>query len=175
MSNQKIKESAPVEKSDPAREAAKELSNRAEKGVERTKEIVRHTVDAARKAGHELGQSAKRKGCAAVATTRKCAQRNPLCMILVAAAFGAAISYTIVKARQKPAFSERHEEDPLCSVRETILAALAPVSRRVQDGCGAVREGAGKAKHQAHRLKSRHASGSLADRIGRVGEKIKFW
>jgi len=167
---------------DAAREAGHKLSSRVDEGVERTKEYAHDAIDATREAAHrasdkaaDIYQSATLKAEDTLATSREYVRQNPLSVVLGAVALGAAIGYLVVSARRKPTFGERFADEPLGSIREAILASLAPVARSVHDGYDSARDGMGKAMDRAHRFSPGDAVDSISDRIGRVGSNLKFW
>jgi hypothetical protein len=108
-------------------------------------------------------------------TSREYVRRNPVPVVLGAIAFGVAIGYTLMMARRKPTFGERYADEPLVAVREAILGALAPVTQRVHKGYDSARDGAGKVMERVHHFGPGHTVESFSDRIGRIGNNLKFW
>ena len=158
------------------------LSPKVEEGVERTKEYAQHAVDATKDAAHratdaakDMYQSAALKAEDTLATSKEYVRQHPVPVVLGALAFGAAIGYMLMMARRKPTFSERYVVEPLDSVREAILAALAPVAQRLHEGYDSVRDGAVKTMDRAYRIKPARTVDSLSEQIGRVGSNLKFW
>lgn len=167
---------------DSSKDAYASLSAIAEEGVERTKEYVRQAVDATKDTGHRVADSAKdmyqsaaRKAEGAQAISREYVRHNPLLVVAVSIAFGAAVGCLIMMGRRQPTFRQRCVDEPLDSAREAMLAAIAPVAKRLHKGYDSARDGAGKAMERAHRFNTGHAVDSLSDQIGRVGNNLKFW
>lgn len=165
-----------------ARDTYQKVSSKVEEGADLTRDFAQHAVATAKDAAYcatdsakDLYQSAAVNAKDALATSRDCVRRNPVPFVLGAIAFGAAMGYLIVSARRKPTFSERYAEEPLATMRETILAALAPVTQRVHDGYDSARDSAGKAMDRMHRSDAGRTAHSLSDQIGRISSNLKFW
>lgn len=77
--------------------------------------------------------------------------------------------------QRKSTFGERYVDEPLIAAREAIMGALAPVAQSVHRGYDSARHGAEKALDRAHRFHPGRKSNSFSDRIGRVGNNLKFW
>lgn len=167
---------------DAVKDVAHSLLAKADKGVERTRDLAQHAIHSTKEATHHATVTA-REACKTAATmandtlenSKECVRRNPVSMVLGAALIGAAVGYVVMNARRKPGFSERYADDPLLSVREVILAALSPVAQRVNDGYDAACDGVGKAMDRVHRHKPGRSSSTCSGRICRFGNKIKFW
>jgi len=154
------------------------LSSKLEEGVESTRGYAQHAVEAAHRAtdtAREVCHSASLKAGDTLETSKEYARRNPATVVLGALALGAALSYILVKASRKPSFAERFADQPLDSVREAILTALAPVSLRVHDGYDSARDGMGKALDQARHFSPGCSADSLSHRLSRAGSNLKFW
>jgi len=158
------------------------LSSRLEEGVERTKDYAQHAVNATKDAAHratdtakDIYQSAALKAESTLETSKEYVRQNPVPVVLGAIAFGAALGYMLIMARRKPTFSERYVDEPLVSVREAILTALAPVTQRVHAGYDSARDGAGKLLDRVHRSNAGRNADSVSEQIGRVGSNLKFW
>ena len=167
---------------DAAKDAGQTVSSKVEEGVETAKGHGRHAVEATKEAAHratdtakEVYRSAALKAGDTLATSKQYVRQNPLSIVLGAFVFGAAIGCLVMSARRKPTFGERFMDEPVTSVREAILASLAPVTRRVHDSYDAARDGVGKAMDRVHRGSHGHVVDSFSDRIGRVGSNLKFW
>ena len=102
-------------------------------------------------------------------------KRGALLVVVGAVAFGAAIGCMLMMARRQPTFRERYVDERLDSVREAVLAALAPVAQRLHEGFDSARDGAGKAMDRVHRFNPGRTFDSLSGQIGRVGSNFKFW
>ncbi len=165
-----------------AKDAYRTLSSNVEDGVERTKEYAQHAVDVTKDAGHrvtdtakDLYQSAALNAEDSLATAKEYVRQNPVLVVAGALAFGAAIGCMLMMARRQPTFRERYVDVPLDSVREAILAALAPVTQRLHEGYDSARDGAGKAMDRVNHFHPGRTVDSLAGQIGRVGSNLKFW
>jgi len=165
-----------------ARDAARALAAKAEEGVEHTRGLAHHALDATRNAAHratntarEVCQSAALKAGDTLETSKEHVRRNPVSMLFGALVIGAAIGYVVMSARRKPTFSKWHVEEAPHAVRDAILTALAPVSKRVHGGYESACDGVGKAIDRVHGYQRGRAVDSMADRIGRVGSNLKFW
>ena len=156
-------------------EAAREAAEKA--GVS-AREVTNAAKDAAKRAADtakDLYQSATVKAEETLEISKEYVRRNPVPVFLGAIAVGAALGYILMMPRRKPTFGERYAEEPMIAVRDAILGAMAPVTQRVHTGYDSALDGAGRAMHRMHRLSSRRASHSLSDRLGRIGENLKFW
>ena len=96
-------------------------------------------------------------------------------VVLGAVALGAAVGYLFLTARRNPTFRERYADEPMVAVRDAILGALAPVTQRIHNGYDSALDGAEKTMNRVHRFNSGHVAHSVSDRIGRIGENLKFW
>lgn len=167
---------------DAAREAAKNAGSAA-KHVTHAIGDVAHDVsqstrDATRRAtdtARNIYRSASEKSGETLTTSRDYVRRNPVKVVLGAVAFGAAIGCVLMMARRKPTFGERYADEPLEAVREAILGALSPVTKRVHQGYDSARDGAGKAMNRVHRFGKARTCHSFSDQIGRIGNNLKFW
>ncbi len=173
---------AATDVSDAAKDAVRPLSSKVEEGVERTKEHARHLVDFTKDAGQrvtdsakDICQSAASKAEESLATSKEYVRQNPTLVVVGAIAFGAAIGCMLMMARRKPTLRERYVDEPSDSMREAILAALAPITQRIHDQYDSAREGAGKTMDQLNRFDPRRTLDSLSDQIGRVRNNLKFW
>ncbi len=144
-------------------------------------DAIHATKDAAQYAtatAKELYQSAALKAEDALATSEDYVRRNPVPAVLGAFAFGVAVGCLVMMARHKPTFGQRYADEPVTAIREAILSALAPVAQRVHEGYDSARHGAGKAMDRMHDLRMGKCMGkscnSLSDRLGRIGNNIKF-
>ena len=153
-----------------AKDITHNIEDIAHQGSDATKDLAQHATETAK----EIYQSAALKAKDGLETTKEYVRKNPLPVVVGALAFGAAIGYLLL-SRRKQTFGERYVGEPLCSMRESVLAALAPVTKRVHDEYDSVRGGAGKFLKRAHRSEAGRAVDSLSDRIGRVGNNLKFW
>lgn len=99
-----------------------------------------------------------------LAAGKKCVRKNPVPVVLGAVVLGAAVGFLILNSRRKLTFVERFADEPLSSVREAILTALAPVSQRVHDGYESAQQGVGKAFDRAGRFGR-----------SRAGKNFRFW
>jgi len=165
-----------------ARDAYKTLSSKVEEGVERTKEYAQRAVDATKDAAHratdttrDMYQSAALKAEDTLETSKEYVRQNPVLAVVGAVAFGAAIGCMLMIARRQPTFRERYVDERLDSMREAVLAALAPVAQRLHEGFDSARDGAGKAMDRVHRFNPGRTFDSLSGQIGRVGSNFKFW
>jgi ElaB/YqjD/DUF883 family membrane-anchored ribosome-binding protein len=149
-------------------EAAREMAHSAADNV---KDIAK-TVENATK---DIYESTTCKAGETLAISKEYVRRNPVPVVLGAVAFGVALGYLLVKARQRPLFGDRYADEPLVAVREAILGALAPVSQRIHKGYDSAREGAGKVTDGLHHMGPGRAEASLSDQIGRIGHNLKFW
>jgi ElaB/YqjD/DUF883 family membrane-anchored ribosome-binding protein len=149
-------------------EVAREVAHRASDAA---KEVAERTTLSAK----ELYQSAAVKAEDTLAISKEYVRRNPLPVLLGAVAVGAALGYMVMMSRRKPTFGERYADEPMVAVREAILGALAPVTQRVHNGYDSALDGAGKAMDRIHRFSSGRAAHSFSDRLGRIGENLKFW
>jgi hypothetical protein len=141
-------------------------------------EGVDHMADSAHRVIHSAKNVCQNTVGRAVETlqrTKECANRHPVSIVLVAVVFGAAMGYVMVGTRRKRSFSERYVEEPLDTLRDAILTALSPVTRRVHQGYDAALDGVDKALHRAHCHQHGTSSCSVSDRVARVGQKLKFW
>ena len=165
-----------------AKDTIHKVTAKLQEGVECTKGYPQQAVEVTKDAAHRVSDSAKdiyhsaaQKSEDTLATTKEYVRQNPVPVVLGALALGAAIGYIIMSNRRKPTFGERFADQPLNSVREAILSALAPVSQRVHDGYDSARDGVGKVLERAHHFGSARTSDSMSDRISRVGSNLKFW
>jgi ElaB/YqjD/DUF883 family membrane-anchored ribosome-binding protein len=158
-----------------AREIARQATGTAQGASGAVEDMVKETYQTMLTKVEE--EAERTKGCAhqAVETTKEYVRRHPVTVVLGAIAFGAAIGCMLMMARRKQTFGERYVDEPLTAVREAILGAIAPVSKRVHEGYDSAREGAGKAMDQAHGFFPGRNGGSLSHQIGRIGNNLKFW
>lgn len=136
-----------------------------------THDVARSATDTVK----EMYHSATLKTGDTLATSKEYVRRNPVPVVLGAVVFGVAIGYALMVARRKPTFGERHADEPLLAVREAILGALSPVTQRVQKGYDSALDGAGKVMDRVHNFGPVHTVDSFSDRIGRIGNNLKFW
>jgi ElaB/YqjD/DUF883 family membrane-anchored ribosome-binding protein len=149
-------------------EAAGEIARRATDAAE---EIVHRAADTTK----DMCLSASLKAEDTLATSKEYVRQNPVLVVAGALAFGAVIGGMLMMARRQPTFRERYVDEPLDSVREAILAALAPVAQRLHEGIDSARDGAGKAMDRVHRFNPGRSVDSLSGQISRVGSNLKFW
>jgi ElaB/YqjD/DUF883 family membrane-anchored ribosome-binding protein len=138
-----------------------------------TENLTAATKDAAHRASEkakDLYQTATVKACDTLENSKAYVRKNPVPVVLGALACGAVIGFMIVNARRRPTFAE-----PLVSVRDAVLAALAPVAHQVHRGYDSARDGVGRAMTRVHRSDSGRHACSLSDQISRVGNNLKFW
>jgi len=173
---------AATDVTDAARDAYQTISSKVEEGFERTKESAQHAVDVTKDATHratdtarEMYQSAALKAGDTLATSKEYVRQNPVLVVVGAVAFGAAVGCMLMMARRQPTFRERYVDERLDSVREAVLAALAPVAQRLHEGLDSARDGAGKAMDRVHRFNPGRTFDSLSGQIGRAGSNFKFW
>lgn len=143
-----------------------------------TKEVVDATKLKFRRAtesAKEMYHTAAVKADETLETSKEYVRRNPVPVVLGAVAFGAALGYLLQAALRKQTFSERYADEPMSAVRDAIFGALSPVTQRVHDGYDKARDGAGKAMDRLHQIGTRHIGNSFSDRVGRVGNNLKFW
>lgn len=143
--------------------------------IHHLQESIQHGAQRATDKASEMYESAAQRAEDTLTTSKDFVRRNPVPVVLGALAIGAAIGYLIVRGRHKPTFGERFADEPLASVREVILSALAPVSQRVHDGYDSARDGVGNVLDRVSHFHPRRVTDSLSDRIGRVGSNLKFW
>ncbi len=149
-----------------AKEAAKEVAIFA-------KDTAEHVTDKAKEICHVA--SLKMKACETLEASTQFVRRNPVTVVLGAISIGAVIGYMVMSARRKPGFGERYAEEPLNAVREAILGAISPVTKRVHNGYESARDGAGKAMDRLHHFGSGCNGNSLSKRVERIGSNLKFW
>ena len=143
--------------------------------IHQLQESVQHGAQRASDKASEIYQSAALKAGDTLATSKDFVRRNPVPVVLGAFVIGVTIGCMILRGRHKPTFGERFADEPLGSVREAILSALAPVSQRVHDGYDSARDGVENVLDRLSHFKPGRATSSLSDRIGRVGSNLKFW
>jgi ElaB/YqjD/DUF883 family membrane-anchored ribosome-binding protein len=153
---------------DTAREAAERAGAAAHELTDATKDAAKRVADTAKEFCHLSAVKAEET----LAISKDYVRRNPVPVLLGAVAVGAAIGYLVMTSRSKPTFGERYVEEPMLAVRDAILGALAPVTHRVHSGHGSAMDGAGKAMH---RFGTGRAAHSFSDRLGRIGENLRFW
>lgn len=165
-----------------AKEAAKNASSAAKHVTHAIGDVAhdvsRSTKDATRRAtttARNIYRTASEKSEETLTTSKDYVRRNPGKVVLGAVAFGAAIGCVFMMARRKPTFGERYADEPLDAVREAILGALSPVTRRVHQGYDSARDGAGKAMDRVHQFGKAQTCHSFSDQIGRIGNNLKFW
>ncbi len=142
-------------------------------------EIARRAPDAARSASKRATDTAKDvyhsaalHAEEALTTSKGYVRQNPVPAVLGAIAFGAALGFMLAMTQRKQTFGERYADEPVATVREAILSALAPMANRVHEGYDSALDGAGKAMDRIHHSKHK---GGLSHQIGRVGSNLKFW
>lgn len=143
---------------------AKEL---AEAAGDAGKDAVRHATD--------LCRTVTRKAGDGVESTRAHVRRHPLPTVFGAFVLGAVAGYLLMSARRNPASVERHAGESLASVHGAILGALSPVGQRIHDRYDSALDGAGSALDRVRSFNPGHAARSFSDRLGRIGENLKFW
>ncbi|MEO8614852.1 MAG: hypothetical protein ABI600_06925 [Luteolibacter sp.] len=160
-------------------DAAKETVQRATLAARNVTGVLEDVAkDAANRVtdtAKDMYQSAALKAEDTLATSKEYVRQNPVPVVLGAIAFGAAIGYMLVMARRKPTFRERYVDGSLDSVREAVLAALAPFGQRLHEGYDSAQNGAAKAMDQVNRFNPGRTVDSLSGKIGRVGNNLKFW
>lgn len=165
-----------------AQEAVRQGRDAAREAAEKTHVSAKEVTDAAKEAAKRATDKAKHiyqlsavKAEETLAISKEYVRRNPVPVFFGAIAVGAALGYMVMMTRRKPTFGERYAEEPMIAVRDAILSALAPVTQRVHSGYDSALDGAGKAMDRIHRFSSGRVSHSFSDRIGRIGENLKFW
>ncbi len=149
-------------------DAAEDLN---ETFIDDAKDKVQRVTEAAK----DIYQTAAVKAEETLETSKEYVRRNPVPVVLGAVAFGVALGYMLHAAIRKQTFTERYTDEPMSAVRDAILGALSPVTQRVHDGYDLARDGAGKAMNRLHRMGTRHSCNSFSDRVGRIGNNLKFW
>jgi ElaB/YqjD/DUF883 family membrane-anchored ribosome-binding protein len=103
-------------------------------------------------------------------------RQHPLPAVLGSLAFGAALGYLIVTSlRPKPSFRERLAKDPVHTIRDAVLLALAPATQRLHQGYDSVRDLAGQATDTVQDYLSSHPEKALANQCRSLGNRLKFW
>ncbi len=173
---------AACEAADAAKDAVKMATETAKDAAGLIEDMAGHATDATKNAAKccagkakDLYHTAAVKTEHAVAVSKGCVRRNPVAFVLGSVAFGAAISSVVMIALRKPSFAERYGDEPLGALRDAILGALAPVTHRVHQGYDTARDGAGKAMARMNGFGSKRSCDSIADRISRMGNNLKFW
>lgn len=144
-----------------AREITGKVDDLAGDVVDVTKDAMNRATDTAK----ALFQSGKLKAEDTLAVSKDYVCRNPVRVVLGAFAFGAAFGCMVMIARRRPTFGERYVDEPLATVREAIHDVIAPMTKRVQRGYDSA----------MHRFGPQHNGTALSDRIGSLGNKLKFW
>jgi ElaB/YqjD/DUF883 family membrane-anchored ribosome-binding protein len=143
----------------------------AETAGEAGKDVMRHAADTAT----DLCRAVTRKTGDGVESTREHVRRHPLPTVFGAFFLGAVAGYLLMAARRNPAFGERHAGESMASVHAALLGALSPVGQRIHDGYDSALDGAGRALDRVRSFNPGHAARSFSDRLGRIGENLKFW
>ncbi len=154
-----------------AQEAAEKASVSAKEVTDAAKEAAKRATETAK----HIYQLSAVKAEETLEISKEYVRRNPVPVFLGAIAVGAALGYMVMMSRRKPTFGQRYAEEPMVAVRDAILGALAPVTQRVHSGYDSALDGAGKAMHRMHRFGSSRAARPFSDRLGRIGENLKFW
>lgn len=152
-------------------DTAENIDLLAEEVTDTARSVTKRTGDKAK----DIYHTAALKADETLTTSKEYVRRNPVPVVLGAIAFGAAAGYLLVAARRKPSLRERYADEPLDAVRSAIISALSPVTHGIHKGVDSARDGAGKALDQVHRFGSRRKSDSFSDRLGRIGDNLKFW
>ncbi len=148
-----------------ATDTVKEVTGKVEDVAGDAVHATRDTMMRATENARTMCHSAKLKADDALATSKDYVRRNPVRVVLGAVAFGAAVGCMLMMARRRPTFGERYADEPLAAVREAIHDAIAPMTQRVQKGYDSA----------LHRFGSGDNGAALSNRIGRFGNKLKFW
>lgn len=151
--------------------AIENVEDMAEEIADTTKDKIQRAGDSVREMYHTAAVKAEET----IETSKEYVRRNPVPVVLGAIVFGAALGYMLQSALRRQTFGERYAEEPMSAVRDAILGALSPVTQRVHDGYDMARDGAGKAMDRLHRMGTSHMSNSFSDRVGRIGNNLKFW
>lgn len=154
-----------------ARGVASFSTKEATHAMNATKDVARRVTGSAK----EIYQTAAVKSGETLETSKAYVRQNPVPVVLGAIAFGAALGYLVILARRKPTFGERYADEPMDAVREAILGAFSPVTKRVHRGYDSARDGAGRAMDRFHQFGSGCSGNSFSDRVGRIGSNLKFW
>lgn len=149
-------------------DAAEDLN---ETFIDDAKDKVHRVTEAAK----DIYQTAAVKAEETLETSKEYVRRNPVPVVLGAIAFGAALGYMLHSALRKQRFSERYTDEPMRAVRDAFRGALSPVTQRVHDGYEMARDGAGKTMNRLQRMGAQHSCDSLSERVGRIGNNLKFW
>ncbi len=155
--------------------AAKSFIGVAEDAAGDIADSATATAKSAADTAKGIYQSAKGKAVGTYVTSSKYVCRNPVPVVLGAFAFGAALGCLLMMSRRKPTFRECYAEEPMGTVREVILDALAPVTERMHKGYDSARCGAEKVIGRVHDFGSGRTRNSISDQIGRMGNNLKFW
>lgn len=156
-------------------DAAKESSHMATQAVRNLTETTRNTAHHAADKAKEAYRSASMHADETLATSKEYVRSNPVPVVLGAVAFGAAMGCMVMVAMRKRTFGERYEDEPFNAVRDALLGALSPLTQQVHRGYDSARDGAGKAMGRMHGIGSGRTCNSFPDRMGRVGNNLKFW
>jgi len=169
-----------------AADAAKETTHRATVAAKDAAgvvgDVVKEVTNSAKDAAHratdtakDIYQSAAVKAEDTLENSKDYVRQNPVLVVAGAIAFGAAIGCMLMLARRQPTLRERYVDEPLDSARDAILAALAPVVQRLQEGYDSARDGAGKAMDRVHHIHPGRAVDCLSRQVGRAGSNLRFW
>lgn len=142
------------------------------------KDATDATTDAAKcttEKAKEIYESAKSKAEESLENSKAYVRRNPVPVVLGAFAFGAALGCLLIMTRRKQTFSERYVDEPLGTVREAILGAIAPVTQRVHRGYDSARDGADRVMERVHNFGTERSRNSISDQVGRISNNLKFW
>lgn len=158
-----------------AENAARDVADTATAFSSDVSTAAKDATEEATETAKDMYHSVTRKAEDALMTSKDYVRRHPIPVVIGTIFMGAAVGYLLVKSWHKPTFRERYADEPLDAVREVILGALSPVSRTLRRGYDSAREVTGSALDEVHRLNSKHARNSLSDRLGRIGDNLKFW
>ena len=154
-----------------ANEFSHAIENMAEDALYATKDTLKLAKDKAKDVYH----SAAVKAEDTLVGSREFVRRNPFRVVLGAIAFGAAIGCMATMAGRRSTFIERYADEPIGTVRDAILSALAPVAHRVHEGYDSARDGAGKVLDRVHSFGPGRRGSAFSRQIGRIGNNLKFW
>jgi ElaB/YqjD/DUF883 family membrane-anchored ribosome-binding protein len=143
--------------------------------AQNTTEYFKEIADSAVTNAKDIYQKTTSRAGEVLVISKEYVRRNPVPVVLGAVALGATLGYFLVKGRSRTLFGAHQSDEPLVTMREAILDAIAPVSRRVHERYESAREGAGKVMDGLRSMGSGPVETSLAKQIGRLGNNLKIW